>query len=63
MLVHPEVPASVIELADAVGSTSQLIKAAKELPQQKLIVATKSRHLLQDAAGMPEKDGGGAHRW
>lgn len=35
VLVHPESPASVVELADAVGSTSQLIKAAKELPQQK----------------------------
>jgi quinolinate synthase len=30
----PGVPASVIELADAVGSTSQLIKAARELPQR-----------------------------
>ncbi|HBF46335.1 MAG TPA: quinolinate synthase, partial [Shewanella frigidimarina] len=27
ILVHPESPASVVELADAVGSTSQLIKA------------------------------------
>ena len=28
VLVHPESPASVVELADAVGSTSQLIKSA-----------------------------------
>ncbi|RKF19692.1 quinolinate synthase NadA [Alginatibacterium sediminis] len=40
VLVHPESPANVIELADAVGSTSQLIAAARDLPQQKLIVAT-----------------------
>lgn len=40
VLVHPESPASVVELADAVGSTSQLIKAATELPHQKFIVAT-----------------------
>lgn len=40
VLVHPESPAEIIALADAVGSTSQLIKAAQELPQQKFIVAT-----------------------
>ncbi|BDX07298.1 quinolinate synthase NadA [Planctobacterium marinum] len=40
ILVHPESPASVVEMADAVGSTSQLIKAAQELPNQQLIVAT-----------------------
>ena len=39
VLVHPESPASVVELADAVGSTSQLIKAATELPNDKFIVA------------------------
>ena len=40
VLVHPESPESVIELADVVGSTSQLIAAAQSLTQQKLIVAT-----------------------
>ncbi|GGC02520.1 quinolinate synthase A [Marinobacterium zhoushanense] len=40
ILVHPESPESVIELADAVGSTSQLIKAAQELPHPMFIVAT-----------------------
>lgn len=40
VLVHPESPASVVEMADAVGSTSQLIKAATELPNNKFIVAT-----------------------
>ncbi|NMT56473.1 quinolinate synthase NadA, partial [Vibrio parahaemolyticus] len=40
ILVHPESPASVVELADAVGSTSQLMKAAKELPHKQMIVAT-----------------------
>ena len=35
ILVHPvESPQAVVELADAVGSTSQLIKAAQTLPQQ-----------------------------
>lgn len=40
VLVHPESPASVIEVADAVGSTSQLIKAAQTLPNDTFIVAT-----------------------
>ena len=40
ILVHPESPESVIALADAVGSTSQLIKAAQSLPKQTFIVAT-----------------------
>src|SRR5699024_11703305 len=40
VLVHPESPKAVIELADVVGSTSQLIRAAGELKQERLIVAT-----------------------
>ncbi|WP_099034193.1 quinolinate synthase NadA [Lacimicrobium alkaliphilum] len=40
ILVHPESPANVVEMADAVGSTSQLIQAAQSLPNQYLIVAT-----------------------
>ena len=40
ILVHPESPEAVIDLADAVGSTSQLIKAAQTLPNRKFIVAT-----------------------
>jgi len=40
VLVHPESPASVVEIADAVGSTTQLIKASQSLPNEKFIVAT-----------------------
>ena len=40
ILVHPESPAAVIDMADAVGSTSQIIKAAGELPNDTFIVAT-----------------------
>ncbi|MBR9908727.1 MAG: quinolinate synthase NadA [Gammaproteobacteria bacterium] len=40
VLVHPESPASVVELADVVGSTSQLINAAKTMPNREFIVAT-----------------------
>ncbi len=40
VLVHPESPQEIVELADAVGSTSQLIKASQTLPNEKFIVAT-----------------------
>lgn len=40
VLVHPESPKEVVAIADVVGSTSQLIRAAVELPNQTLIVAT-----------------------
>ena len=40
LLVHPESPASVIEEADCVGSTSQILKAASELNFDTFIVAT-----------------------
>ncbi|WP_413732335.1 MULTISPECIES: quinolinate synthase NadA [unclassified Shewanella] len=40
ILVHPESPASVVEMADAVGSTSQLIKAAQTMDNDTFIVAT-----------------------
>ncbi|MGR6840084.1 quinolinate synthase NadA [Aliivibrio wodanis] len=56
VLVHPESPASVVELADAVGSTSQLIKSAKELPQQKMIVATDKGIFFKMQQMVPEKE-------
>jgi quinolinate synthase len=40
ILVHPESPQSMIELADAVGSTTQLINASQTLPNSTFIVAT-----------------------
>ncbi len=40
VLVHPESPAGVVAQADVVGSTTALIKAARDLPVAKLIVAT-----------------------
>ena len=40
ILVHPESPDEVIALADVVGSTTQLISAAHDLPNKTLIVAT-----------------------
>ena len=40
VLVHPESPSAVIKLADVVGSTTQLIKAAQTLSADEFIVAT-----------------------
>ena len=55
VLVHPESPAAVIELADHVGSTTQIIRAACEMSQQTFIVATDQGifYKLQQAA--PDK--------
>jgi quinolinate synthase len=40
VLVHPESPADVIALADAVGSTSAILTAAREMDASVFIVAT-----------------------
>lgn len=42
ILVHPESPPAIIEMADVVGSTSQLIEAASKLDCPEFIVATES---------------------
>ena len=49
VLVHPESPADVIALADAVGSTSAILKAAREMDAPEFIVATDSgmMHMLR----------------
>jgi len=40
VLVHPESPAAVVDLADVVGSTTQLINAAATMENETFIVAT-----------------------
>lgn len=55
VLVHPESPAAVIAVADAVGSTSQLIKAAQQLPNQQLIVATDKGIFYKMQQACPDK--------
>jgi len=49
VLVHPESPADVVRLADAVGSTSAILKAARELDAPEFIVATDNgmMHMLR----------------
>ncbi len=56
VLVHPESPAEIVDLADAVGSTSQLIKAAQELDHKKFIVATDRGIFYKMQQLCPEKE-------
>ncbi|MDG1506272.1 MAG: quinolinate synthase NadA [Luminiphilus sp.] len=55
VLAHPESPASVLELADHVGSTTQIIKAAADLPNEKFIVATDQGIFFQLQKTAPTK--------
>ena len=55
VLVHPESPAAVIDLADVVGSTSQILRAASELPQSVFIVATDRGLFHQLRRAEPQK--------
>ena len=55
VLVHPESPMEVIKLADAVGSTSQILQAAKNLDFDKFIVATDKGIFYQLEKNNPKK--------
>ena len=55
VLVHPESPMEVIKLADAVGSTSQILQAAKNLDFKKFIVATDKGIFYQLEKNNPKK--------
>jgi len=55
VLVHPESPRPVVEMADVVGSTSQLIGAARELPNDSFIVATDQGIFYKMQQACPDK--------
>ncbi len=55
VLVHPESPDSVVQMADVVGSTSQLLNASKEMPQQQFIVATDRGIFYKMQQASPDK--------
>jgi len=55
VLVHPESPEEVVKLADAVGSTTQIIKAAQTLPNPRFIVATDSGIFYKMQQAAPDK--------
>ena len=55
VLVHPESPADVIALADVVGSTAVILRAARELPARTLIVATDNGMMHRLRTHHPDK--------
>lgn len=54
-IAHPECEAHILENADFIGSTSQLLKYTKENPAQEFIVATESGIIHQMQLASPEK--------
>ncbi|MEZ5572064.1 MAG: quinolinate synthase NadA [Halioglobus sp.] len=56
VLVHPESPTAVLELADRVGSTTQIIRAASEMPNKQFIVATDQGIFYKLQQQAPDKE-------
>lgn len=56
VLVHPESPTSVLELADRVGSTTQIIRAAMEMDNPRFIVATDQGIFYKLQQQAPDKE-------
>ncbi len=55
VLVHPESPAEVIEIADVVGSTTALIQAVTDLDAKEFIVATEPGIFYKMKQAAPDK--------
>ena len=55
VLVHPESPADVVALADAVGSTSAILKAARDFDAREFIVATDNGMMHKLRTQNPDK--------
>ena len=53
---HPECPPHIIDHADMVGSTSAILKFAKESPAQTIIIATEPHIIHQMEKAVPEKN-------
>lgn len=56
VLAHPESPWAVLELADVVGSTTQIIRAAQSRPEKKFIVATDHGIFYKLQQQAPDKE-------
>lgn len=56
VLAHPESPHAVLEIADKVGSTTQIINAARDLPNTQFIVATDQGIFYKLQQQMPDKE-------
>tara|TARA_B110000503_G_scaffold143222_1_gene243306 strand:- start:1819 stop:2886 length:1068 start_codon:yes stop_codon:yes gene_type:complete len=55
LLVHPESSYAMVEIADFVGSTTQLIKAAQTMPNKEFIVATDRGIFYKMQQAAPDK--------
>jgi quinolinate synthase len=55
IIVHPESAYTVVEMADVVGSTTQLIHAVQSLDSQTFIVATDNRIFYKMQQAAPDK--------
>jgi quinolinate synthase len=55
VLVHPESPRSIIQMAHVVGSTTKLIEASKNSSKKYIIVATEKGIFYQMKKYSPEK--------
>ncbi len=55
VLVHPESAYTLVEMADVVGSTTQLINAVKQLDAPEFIVATDNGIFYKMQQAMPDK--------
>ncbi|MHA1540137.1 MAG: quinolinate synthase NadA [Alphaproteobacteria bacterium] len=53
---HPECPATILDLADHVGSTSSLLRYTQENPAQKFIIATEPGIMHQMQKASPDKE-------
>jgi quinolinate synthase len=56
VLAHPESPTAVLELADLVGSTTQIIRAAREMDYKQFIVATDQGIFYKMQQEAPDKE-------
>jgi len=56
ILAHPESPAPVLDIADFIGSTSQIINAAKTRPERQFIVATDQGIFYKLQQTVPDKE-------
>jgi quinolinate synthase len=56
VLAHPESPTAVLELADRVGSTTQIIRAACEMDNKRFIIATDQGIFYKLQQQAPDKE-------
>lgn len=56
VLAHPESPLAILDIADVVGSTTQIINAAVKRPESTFIVATDQGIFYKLKQAAPQKD-------